>query len=578
MPSKIHGAEYPIEKIFCDDFVFSIPLYQRPYAWEVEQAEALLSDLLDFLGDGNDPIEDINPYFLGSIVLIKSDSSAEAEVVDGQQRLTTLTILLSVLREVVPQEVVQELTNYLYEKGSLVRRTPNRYRLTLRERDAKFFRDYIQDEGGISKLLEKKDAILPDSQAHVRDNALHLLERLQQLPSCQCIRLTQFLITGCLLVVVSTPDMDSAYRIFSVLNDRGLDLSHTDILKSEIIGKIPLDQQEQYNRLWEDTEVMLGRSTFQDLFSHIRMIYRKAKQKDSVLKEVREYVKPSTNPIYFIDEVLCPAAEAYADIQDCCYQSHQHAEAINTYFKYLNRIDNADWLPPAIAYLSKHRHQPDKLLTFFKDLDRLASGLMIRRADINERMRRYSTLLTWIEEGQDLSQPGSPLHLTAEECLAIIQRLNGPLYLETKIRLYVLLRLDTYLSDGDAIYNYPRITVEHVLPQSPPLNSQWLEWFPDEEIRQSCVHRLGNLTLLPGYINGSAQNYEFEKKKDKYFKKRKNNFEGSVSSFVLTTQVLNTSEWTQSVIEKRQKELIEALIELWRLDEPAIALQAATVA
>jgi uncharacterized protein with ParB-like and HNH nuclease domain len=81
--------------------------------------------------------------------------------------------------------------------------------------------------------------------------------------------------------------MDSAYRIFSVLNDRGLDLSHSDILKSEIIGRIPKDQQEQYNRCWEDTEVMLGRNNFQGLFSHIRMIHLKAKQKDSVLKEVR---------------------------------------------------------------------------------------------------------------------------------------------------------------------------------------------------------------------------------------------------------------------------------------------------
>ncbi|WOD37212.1 DUF262 domain-containing HNH endonuclease family protein [Nodosilinea sp. E11] len=572
MPTRIHGAEYPIEKIFCDDFVFSIPLYQRPYAWEIEQAEALLDDLLDFLGDSNTPIDEISPYFLGSIVLIKTDGASQSEVVDGQQRLTTLTILLSVLREVVPEKIAKELTKYIYEEGSWVRNTPNRYRLTLRERDEKFFRDYIQDEGGISKLIEKKDAILPDSQAHIRDNALHLLKRLQKLSEHQCIRLTQFVITGCLLVVVSTPDMDSAYRIFSVLNDRGLDLSHTDILKSEIIGKISPGQQEQYNRLWEDTEVRLGRGTFQDLFSHIRMIYRKAKQKDSVLKEVRLYVEPSKNPAYFIDEVLCPTAQAYADIQDCYYESNQHAEAINTYFKYLNRIDNADWLPPAIAYLSKHRHQPDKLLTFFKDLDRLASGLMIQRADINQRMRRYSTLLTWIEEGQDLSQPDSPLHLTADECQAIIQRLNGPLYLETKIRLYVLLRLDTYLSGGEAVYTLPRITVEHILPQTPRQDSQWLAWFPDEETRQGYVHRLGNLALLSGYKNSSAQNYDFETKKKKYFTGK-----SGVSPFAMTTQVLNTPEWTPKVIEKRQDELINSFKELWRLDEAVLVPQPALV-
>jgi hypothetical protein len=198
---------------------------------------------------------------------------------------------------------------------------------------------------------------------------------------------------------------------------------------------------------------------------------------------------------------------------------------------------------------------------------------MIRRADINERMRRYSTLLTWIEEDKDLSQPDSPLHLTAEECQAIIQRLNGPLYLETKIRLYVLLRLDTYLSRGEAVYTLPRITVEHILPQTPRQDSQWLAWFPNEEARQGYVHRLGNLALLSGYKNSSAQNYDFDKKKEKYFTGK-----DGVSPFAMTTQVLNTPEWTPEVIEQRQDELLGRLKQLWRLDQPAPAAQLITVA
>ena len=61
MPTKIHGAEYPIEKIFCDDFVFSIPLYQRPYAWEIEQAENLLDDLLGFWGIATALLRNLTP-------------------------------------------------------------------------------------------------------------------------------------------------------------------------------------------------------------------------------------------------------------------------------------------------------------------------------------------------------------------------------------------------------------------------------------------------------------------------------------------------------------------------------------
>jgi hypothetical protein len=568
MSNRIHGAEYPIDRIFCGDFIFSIPLYQRPYAWELEQAEALLDDLLGFLGDDSAPIDEVNPYFLGSIVLIKLDNLPEAEVVDGQQRLTTLTILLATLREFLSPDWATKITGCLYQKGDATAINPkereNRYRLTLRERDAEFFKNYIQIEGGLEKLKTLKDSVLSDSQCHIRDNALLLLDRLTQVGEDQLRRLTQFILYKCLLVVVSTPDMESAYRIFSVLNDRGLDLSHTDILKSEIIGKIPESQQEQYNKRWEDTEELLGRDTFQDLFSHIRMIYRKAKQKDSILKEVREHVKPSQQPRQFIDDVLCPMAKAYAEIQGCDYESHTYAENINTYLRYLNRIDNADWLPPAISFLSKHRHAPEQLLAFFKDLDRLASGLMIQRANINERMRRYSALLAWIEEDRDLNAPDSPLHLTKAECDAVIQRLNGPLYLETKIRLYALLRLDTYLSGGEAVYNFRRITVEHILPQNPHEDSQWLEWFPDEEARYGYVHRLGNLALLSGYKNSSAQNYEFAKKKEKYFTGK-----DGVSPFAITTQVLNQAEWTPEIVEQRQSELLNRFVKLWRLDEPA---------
>ena len=139
---RIHGAEYPIKKIFSDDFVFNIPLYQRPYAWTTEHAGELLDDLFAFMGDGKEPTEadEITPYFLGSIVLIKGDEP-DAQVVDGQQRLTTLAILLATLRALIPSESAKDLTPFLYEKGNAIAGTSNRYRLTLRERDAQFFKN-----------------------------------------------------------------------------------------------------------------------------------------------------------------------------------------------------------------------------------------------------------------------------------------------------------------------------------------------------------------------------------------------------------------------------------------------------
>ena len=182
---QIKGGERPIDQIFGKEFVFRIPLYQRPYSWQQEQAEELLDDLLGFLGAGTEPIEDLPPYFLGSIVVIKEDHKPEADVVDGQQRLTTLTILLSAIRSRLMGETdnamvkfAEGLTDYLYEKGSPVLETPDRFRLTLRKQDADFFRDYIQKEAQISKLLALNAGKLSDSQNNIRHNTGILGDRL----------------------------------------------------------------------------------------------------------------------------------------------------------------------------------------------------------------------------------------------------------------------------------------------------------------------------------------------------------------------------------------------------------------
>ncbi|MEG4048524.1 HNH endonuclease family protein, partial [Microcoleus sp. Pol17_C1] len=375
-----------------------------------------------------------------------------------------------------------------------------------------------------------------------------------------CIRLAQFLITQCFLVVVSTPDFDSAYRIFSVLNNRGLDLSLTDILKADIIGKIPEGQKEKYTKKWEDTEEELGRELFKDLFSHIRMIKEKKKLSKSILKEFQENINPAAGSQQFIDEILDPYAKAFSEIQNLTYESERRAEEINQLFKWLNKIENVDWIPPAILYLSRNRNSPDNLVRFFTDLDRIAAGLMIVRANINERIERYSRLLTAIEQEEDLFNSNSPLQFTPEESNNILRVLDSDLYLIQKIRLYVLLRLDAALSEGEASYNFSKITVEHVLPQNPGANSEWMKWFPSQEERDQYVHRLGNLVLLSGAKNTQAKNYDFDVKKQKYFTTKT-----GVSPFVLTTQVLREQEWTPEVIARRQKELINVLKNLWRL-------------
>ncbi len=560
MKHNLSAKEQALKEIFSDDYVFSVPGYQRPYSWGVDQARELLDDLVAYMQASSPNLEEMAPYFLGSIVLIKREGSAEATVVDGQQRLTTLTLLMSAIRATVHSEPMRVgITKRIYEHGDIVTATPARYRLSLRDRDRDFFREYVQHEGGITNLVNLNDR-LPDAQHRLRANAKLFLEELSKLDQSKLERLVQFIATRCYLVTVATPDLDSAYRIFGVLNSRGLDLSATDILKAEIIGGIPA-KRDEYTKVWEDIEESLGRDAFGELFSHIRMVYRKAKPQGTLLKEFRDHVGPS-DPAAFIDKVLQPMAKAYTEITDADFSSQKHAESINASLEWLNRIEFKDWLPPALVYFSRHRNDPDGMLRFFADLERIAYTMLVRRSGVNERIDRFSKLTAAIESDGDLYSGDSPLQLSPKEQQATYKALAGPIYDTHAARTLsvILLRLDGLVSDAGAKYDHDVLTIEHVLPQTPKDGSEWTTWVPNEQLREQWVHRLGNLALLTRKKNSAASNWDFDRKKTAYFMK------GGVSPFALTTQVLGKDKWTTEVLEKRQLELLGRLESHWRLE------------
>jgi hypothetical protein len=561
MTQTLSAKEQPLSKIFGDDYVFSIPGYQRPYAWTTEQAGELFDDLLAYMMSGSTKLEEIAPYFLGSIVLVKREAIPEATVVDGQQRLTTLTLLLSAIRSSIADASVKAgITKRIYEQGDVVTATENHYRLSLRERDRDFFREYVQHEGGIEKLVTRTE-VLPDSQARLRENARLFLAALSDLDDITKKRLAQFIATRCFLVAVATPDLDSAYRIFGVLNSRGLDLSATDILKAEIIGTIDARKRDAYTKKWEDLEEDLGRDAFGELFSHIRMVYRKAKPQGTLLKEFREHVGPKDST-QFIDTVLEPMADAFQEITDAEYSSHTAAQDVNACLHWLNRIEFKDWMPPALTFFARRRNHPNAMLAYFRDLERLAYSMLVRRTGANERIERFAELTKAVENNEELYAHDSKLQLSPEEQFETYAALSGPLYdtHAARARALILLRLDALLSGGGASYDYDTITVEHVLPQNPRESSQWLVWWPNPKDRLLWVHRLGNLALLTRKKNSAANNYDFDRKKDAYFTR------GGVSPFALTTQVIRHQQWTPDVLEQRQAELLSALESHWRLD------------
>lgn len=155
MKHTIEAAEKPLLDIFCDKYLFRIPSYQRPYAWTTEQTGELYDDVVSACGNNGDPAS-ASPYFLGSIVLIKEPQKTDADVVDGQQRLTTLTILLSVLRDLADPNFSSALQHHICQQGNPLTGAAGVFRLELRERDAEFFQKTIQDDKATSSLPDSR--------------------------------------------------------------------------------------------------------------------------------------------------------------------------------------------------------------------------------------------------------------------------------------------------------------------------------------------------------------------------------------------------------------------------------------
>lgn len=362
----------------------------------------------------------------------------------------------------------------------------------------------------------------------------------------------------CFLVCVSTPTQTSAFRIFSVMNSRGLDLLPIDIIKSDIIGKLPEEEQEEYTKKWEDLENETGREGFNEVFTHTRTIFVKERPKKTLLEEFREGVLSKVTPKSLIDDYLVPYTEAYACLKGCCYESMQNAEEINQYLYWLNRTNNHDWMPPAILFLASNPNSTD-FLWFIQKLERLASYLFVTGKDVNQRFDRYRWLLDEIDNDSGLES----IELTEVEKKKFISLLNGEIYLMTPWRRnYIIQRLDSFVSAGGATYDTKVFTIEHVLPQNPSPDGEWMRIWPDAGQRRVWLNRIANLVPLTRIKNSAAQNYDFAKKKEKYFQSRR-----GVTSYALTTQVLGYESWTPEQVEKRQRELLNVFREKWDLAE-----------
>lgn len=556
--SAFTADEVDVKHVFNNDYRFVMPSYQRPYAWSEDETAELLQDLLGAMKDESG----VSPYFLGSVVLVNKSGTCY-EVVDGQQRLTTLTMLFAVLRDLSDKDR-NELHGFVSEKSGRISGTEERFRLSIRNQDNDFFQGNVQKMGRVKDFVESSPKNLSDAKKSILNNTKYLWGKLSEESEDNRLELSQFIVQHCYFVVIKASDRNSAHRIFSVLNARGLDLLPTDILKSEIIGQVPKANEFEYTEKWEALEDGLGRDSFRDLFGHIHMIHVKRKPQEKTLDRsfIKDVLQGALKPVHgeaFIDKVLQPYADVYQAVSNSAYDGDEFAEEINRRLQNLNRVTNmvSFWIAPAMEFCKTYRDDGRKLYGLIRDLERLTYGLLFLPGNRDSRRTRYEKVLDDLHKGTILEDT-SALQLTNSEKRTIVDELNAPL--QGRLRKPLLQFTDSLLADSAANYEHKIVTVEHVLPQNPKEGSEWIANFPNEEQREEWTNKIANLVLLSRSKNSSARNYDFERKKSAYFQKK------GTTTFALTTQVINESKWTPKVLERRQKSLIDALKKEWRLD------------
>ena len=349
------------------------------------------------------------------------------------------------------------------------------------------------------------------------------------------------------------------------MNDRGLPLLPVDKFKADIIGKIPTPLQDAYTKKWEDIEMELERANFNELFVHIRMLYAKEKLREDLVSNFQKSVIPNiTSSEKFIDEILLPYSVDYQTIRNSSYKSAScYAGEINNVLKWLNKGFNYDWIPATLRFM-RNKPNPDYLFWFLKKMERLAVCMMVTGQDVNKRITRYCQILDEMENraNHSLSSPLTSIELTDEEKKNFLEVLGGDVYhMTSRYRNYIIQRLDSFVSDGAATYDEKVFTIEHVLPQTINPESQWAQLWPEEEKRTYWLHRIANLVPLARKVNSAAQNYDFDEKKEKYFR----NSRTGTTSYNLTTQVLSTSSWTVDEVKKRQDYLLGVFKTNWEL-------------
>ncbi|MEH6694359.1 MAG: DUF262 domain-containing HNH endonuclease family protein [Hyphomonas sp.] len=551
MSLGVRAQESSLSGIFAQGERLCMPPYQRSYSWGEREA-------LDLLGDLAEATDSDIPHFIGAVVLVNGAESGMVEIVDGQQRLTTLTILLAVLRDLeTDKDMSARLHAMIADEDRPMLGEAASWRLTLNYMDGAFFRDTIQRPGA-TRTLENEPGE-SDSQQRMVGNAKAMLKELRQLSDERRRALTDTVVNGCALVRVVVNDKDQGFKVFRVLNTRGKEPDAHDIIKTELFQKAKFSVKEAnaYAERWAEHEAVLGGGAFDDLLRQIRAIHDRSPKGDLVAG-FQKAVLSKIDSRKFLDEMLPSYVAAYRQITTANVDEGPHSKLVSDKLNQLRALEQQSWRAPALKFLVERGLDSPLAPEFFTRLERLGYMIQLIIHDKDQRNKRFNKVSDAISNERTLMAKNGPFAISKDEARKVRERLLGR-FATFGQRRAMALRLNAALDGGFTIRPESDATVEHVLPRNVQEDSHWMVTWPDPAKRREQCDTLGNFVLLTNKVNQKADRLDYRAKKEVYFNG------GGGADFALTRDLVDQDAWTPEVVRKRTERLAEILDAEWDL-------------
>ncbi len=574
---KVKAKEYYIKDLLSNKFLFEIPDYQRAYSWTKENLKQLVEDIWESVelnkARGNKEFDQYEPYFLGSIVLCskeyKDDGCGIYDVIDGQQRLTSIIMLIAAIRDLIDNEEYKKvLSDLIYQKPNVLMGIKESIRVKARGKEEEFFKKYILTNGGtelvkdldMEELSEAKqnmvNAIEVFRDSFFNENGELLEEKLNEF--------IVYLLQKVVLVVITTESFTSAFRLFNVINARGLPLTDSDLLKSENLRVMNPEIRKEYTDIWESHEQDLGKEKLDQIIGFMRTMKLKNKVEESVYEEFSKKIfrnEPEYLGVNFVNHLT--AVKALYDKYIIDGNLEGVSEEEKSYYKNLINIMREflpydDWMASVIRFAEKFND--DKLvLEFVKVLEKRLVIDWVNGNSFADRLNRVYGILEAIEEKDSLEEiKESPVFLCdLERTTAYFENALNDIDFYSKGRMmipkYIFVRLDMEKRANEVLDYSDKIMIEHVLPRNAK-EAYWKDNFSADQ-RRNWANKFGNLVIITGAKNTRANNKPFAEKVEQYLSKK--------SDFAITKEVLELSDWNMDSLKDRHESLVNRALELW---------------